>query len=69
MQGDPCAPGLRGAECPGNPQVCDGAVFYDALQCNGSTWITLAATQCGEGGIVDEGGIFDAGTIFEAGLE
>jgi hypothetical protein len=37
-------------ECPGNPTYCDGALFYDALQCNGAVWITLAATQCADAG-------------------
>jgi hypothetical protein len=59
MAGAPCSgPDLQ---CPGNPQWCDGAEFYDALQCNGATWVTLAATECGEGGVVDEAGIVDAG--------
>jgi hypothetical protein len=48
LQGLACS--AAGQECPGNPTFCDGAVFYDALQCNGSFWITLAATQCADAG-------------------
>jgi hypothetical protein len=50
MQGEQCAWNANGLQCPGNPQWCDGAEFYDALQCNGSTWVTLATTECGDGG-------------------
>ncbi len=38
-----------GVECPGNPQECDGTIFYDALECDGARWVTLAATVCGVG--------------------
>jgi hypothetical protein len=48
LQGGLCS--VAGQECPGNLQICDGAEFYDALQCNGYVWVTLAATQCGDAG-------------------
>lgn len=41
-----------GLSCPGNPQVCDGAVFYDALECAGQQWIPIAETVC-EADVVD----------------
>jgi hypothetical protein len=53
FQGLACS--VDGEECPGNPTFCDGALFYDALQCNGSFWVTLAATQCGDAGPADDG--------------
>jgi hypothetical protein len=37
-------------------------VFYDALECNGSVWVTLAVTICGDDGGPTEG---DAG-LWEA---
>jgi hypothetical protein len=62
--GEWCPSNAAGLQCPGNPQWCDGAEFYDALQCDGATWITLAATECGDGGGLEAGfdGTFDAGT-------
>jgi hypothetical protein len=43
-----CYAQQAGLQCPGNPQLCDGTVFYDALECNGSVWVTLATTFCGD---------------------
>ena len=56
------APGL---DCPGNPQTCGAQLFYDALECDGTFWYSLAATACDI-----DGGAFDAmpaeaGVIFE----
>lgn len=47
-----------GLQCPGNPQVCDGAVFYDAFECDNGQWNDVAVTGCptdGGGGGVDAG--------------
>jgi hypothetical protein len=48
LVGVPYAPPC--AQCPGDPTYCDGAVFYDALQCewDGSTWRwqAIATTVC-----------------------
>jgi hypothetical protein len=41
----------EGAQCPGNPLSCDGAVFYDAFVCKGGVFVTTAATTCGDGGL------------------
>jgi hypothetical protein len=46
--GMPCS--SSGELCPGNPLTCDGIVDYDALQCDGTAWVTVAATVCGDGG-------------------
>jgi hypothetical protein len=45
-----CTAAQAGLQCPGNQKACDGTVFYDALECNGSVWVTLAATICGDDG-------------------
>jgi hypothetical protein len=41
-------------ECGGDPTLCDGTVFYDALLCtwNGSAWrwSVLVPYVCGDGG-------------------
>jgi hypothetical protein len=56
IEGTPCS--AAGLACKGNPIFCDGATFYDALQCDGSKFVTLAGTICG----------FDAGTpVLDAG--
>jgi hypothetical protein len=47
MGGKACTGIKSGLTCRGNPTMCNGATFYDALQCDGTTWITLAATVCG----------------------
>jgi len=39
--------------CAGNPTWCDGARFYDALQCSGGVWVTTAATVCADAGYPD----------------
>ncbi len=42
-----CVGTTKGLQCPGEPLSCDGVTFYDSLSCDGSTWVTLAATECG----------------------
>ena len=54
----------NGLQCPGNPQVCDGAVFYDAFQCEGGAWIDVAVTGCA----TDGGGPVDAGPVDAGGF-
>jgi len=54
QQGVQCA--SPGQQCPGNPQPCDGAVFYDAFQCEGGSWNDVAVTECEEEGGVSDGG-------------
>jgi hypothetical protein len=54
-------------QCPGNPQECDGTVFYDALECNGAQWFTLAGTVCGVVGEDSGGPDADAGPVFDDG--
>jgi len=51
--GVPCSP--LGLQCPGNPQECGGAVFYDAFVCEDDRWVDVATTECsaGDGGPVD----------------
>jgi hypothetical protein len=49
-----------GLVCPGNPQNCDGQVFYDALQCEGY-WAPIATTTCAIYGYEDASVSFDAG--------
>ncbi|MDP9002203.1 MAG: hypothetical protein M3O46_19090 [Myxococcota bacterium] len=44
-------------QCRGNPTLCKGATFYDALQCDGTRFVTVAMTVCG----------IDAGTVSYAG--
>ena len=41
----------EGAQCPGNPLSCDGAIFYDAFVCKGGVFVTTATTTCGDGGL------------------
>jgi hypothetical protein len=57
-----CTAAQAGLQCPGNQKACDGTVFYDALECNGSVWVTLAVTICGDDGGPTE---WDAG-LWEA---
>jgi hypothetical protein len=45
----------EGAQCPGNPLSCDGAIFYDAFLCKGGVFVTTATTTCGDGGYADAG--------------
>jgi hypothetical protein len=65
-QGISCqSPGLQ---CPGNPTDCDGAIFYDAFECDSGEWNDVAVTGCsgsgsssgGGGGPVDAGAAPDA---------
>ncbi len=49
ISGGPCAE--AGLDCPGDPNLCDGTVFYDALQCEYAAggalhWVVSAATVC-----------------------
>jgi hypothetical protein len=53
MEGTACT--SNGLQCKGNPTVCGGATFYDALQCNGSKFVTVAGTLCGIDGGADAG--------------
>jgi hypothetical protein len=48
-----------GLTCRGNPTFCGNGLFYDALECIGGSWITIAATNCD----VDDGGSFDGETL------
>jgi hypothetical protein len=59
-------------QCPGNPTDCDGAVFYDAFECDGGQWNDVAPTACsgssssgggggGSSGSSSGGGFVDAG--------
>jgi hypothetical protein len=65
-QGVSCmSPGLQ---CPGNPTDCDGAIFYDAFECDGGEWNDVATTGCsgsgssgGGSGSSGGGGSVDAG--------
>jgi hypothetical protein len=43
-QGFSCA--SPGMQCPGNPTYCDGAVFYDAFECDQGAWNDVATTGC-----------------------
>jgi hypothetical protein len=52
-QGDPCS--APSQECPGNPQPCDGVVFYDAFECDNGQWRDVATTHCADDGGVDGG--------------
>jgi hypothetical protein len=45
VDGTPCT--MAGLACKGNPTSCGGGLFYDALQCDGTKFVTLAATVCG----------------------
>jgi hypothetical protein len=47
MGGKSCMGIKPGLTCRGNPTMCNGATFYDALQCDGAAWTTLASTVCG----------------------
>ncbi|HEY8088705.1 MAG TPA: hypothetical protein VIF09_12690 [Polyangiaceae bacterium] len=42
--GEDCFSPLQ--QCPGNPTVCDGAVFYDDFECEGGQWVDVAPTIC-----------------------
>jgi hypothetical protein len=46
----------EGQQCPGNPQECSGATFYDAFQCEGGYWVDIAPTVCDEDAQADAGG-------------
>ncbi len=53
-QGFACnSPGLQ---CPGNPTDCDGAVFYDAFECDGGEWNDVAPTTCSGSSSSSSGG-------------
>jgi hypothetical protein len=41
--------------CSGNPTDCSGQVYYDALECESGTWVTIAATACDIGEAIDAG--------------
>jgi hypothetical protein len=66
-----------GETCPGNPQVCDGQVDYDAFECQSGVWTDVATTVCEgpDGGPVDasddgwseDGGPSEAGFV-DAGM-
>jgi hypothetical protein len=45
VQGAQCS--AAGLVCKGNPTACGGATFYDALDCDGSKFLTIAMTVCG----------------------
>jgi hypothetical protein len=45
VEGTPCT--SNGLQCKGNPTQCGGATFYDALQCDGAKFVTVAMTVCG----------------------
>jgi hypothetical protein len=51
MAGAPCSG--SGLFCKGNPTQCGGATFFDALQCDGSKFVTVAMTECGIDGGAD----------------
>jgi len=58
-----------GMQCPGNPTDCDGAVFYDAFECDSGVWNDIAVTGCsgssssgGSSGSSGGGGSVDAGS-------
>ena len=51
MEGALCSD--NGLSCRGNPTPCGGTVFYDALQCDGSKFVTVAMTVCGIDGGAD----------------
>lgn len=51
---------VSGQDCPGNPTYCDGQVYYDALVCAGTSWLTVATTDCD---LSVDGGTFDGGTF------
>ena len=36
----------EGMKCPGNPQPCGAEVFYDAFDCEGGYWVSVATTAC-----------------------
>jgi hypothetical protein len=53
-----------GTQCPGNPTNCDGAIFYDAFECDNGEWNDVATTGCngsGSSGGGSGGGSVDAG--------
>ncbi len=54
-----------GVTCPGNPQTCGSQVFYDAFQCSGNSWVSVAATACDIAGF--DGGEGDAPFFIEGG--
>ena len=51
---------VSGLDCPGNPTDCGGQVYYDALVCAGTSWVTVATTDCN---LSFDGGTFDGGTF------
>jgi len=63
-----------GAQCPGNPTNCDGAVFYDAFECDNGSWNDIAITGCsgssssGGGSGSSSGGPVDAGVPDAKGI-
>jgi hypothetical protein len=60
--GQPC--GTQGI-CSGNPSDCAGEIYYDALECESGTWVTIAATACDIGAI--DAGSFD-GEALDVGV-
>jgi hypothetical protein len=55
-QGVACFDALE--QCAGNPTDCDGAIFYDAFECDNGEWNDVAVTQCdsdGGEGVADAG--------------
>jgi len=59
---DPTLVGPGGActgsqvDCPGNPQPCGSATFYDVFDCSGGAWMRIVATACDVDGGVPDGG-------------
>jgi hypothetical protein len=51
MEGTACS--SNGLTCKGNPTLCGGATFFDAFQCDGSKFVTVAMTICGIDGGAD----------------
>ncbi len=49
-----------GQTCPGNPQPCGTAVFYDAFECESDSWVSVATTACDIGDDASTGLILDA---------
>jgi hypothetical protein len=64
-QGVPCT--TPGVQCSGNPTSCDGAVFYDAFECDDGAWNDVAATTC-DGSSSGGGGPVDAGFADAKGM-
>jgi len=65
-QGISClSPGLQ---CPGNPTDCDGAIFYDAFECDSGAWNDIAVTGCSGSGSSGGGSGSSGGGGVDAGV-